>query len=187
LDVFETISKRKSIRSYNPTPIPISILKNVLDAARLTPSAGNAQPWHFIIIKDEDKRIRIAKGCRYGEFLAESPVIIVACGDKEESSRWYAIDTAIALEHLVLVATDKGLGTCWIGSFNQEDIRKILRIPEKFEVIALMALGYPRRKVDLLAKLLHLIRPRKKLNDIISLEVYGKKPTALFDSDSINI
>jgi len=173
LDVFETIRKRKSVRSYAKTLIPEEVLVKALEATRLAPSAGNIQPWHFIIVRDEDKRARIAKGCRYGRFLAESSVVIVACGDKKASPSWYALDTAIALEHLVLAATALGLGTCWVGSFNQEDIREMLKLPEKFEVVALMALGYPRRKVDLLAKILHMVRRRKKLEDIVSLETYG--------------
>ena len=173
LDLFEAIRKRKSVRSYAPTPIPEEALVKVLDAARLGPSAGNIQPWHFIIVKDEGKRARIAKGCRYGRFLAESPVVIVACGDKKASTHWYAVDTAIALEHLVLAATALGLGTCWVGGFDQEDISEMLKLPEKFEVVALMALGYPRKKLDLLAKILHMVRRRKKLKDIVSLETYG--------------
>jgi len=175
LDFFGTIRKRKSVRSYVSTPIPEEVLVKVLDAARLAPSAGNAQPWRFIIVRDEDRRARIAKDCRYGRFLAESPVAIVACGDKKASLHWYAVDTAIALEHLVLAATALGLGTCWIGGFNQEDIRDMLKLPEKFEVVALMALGYRRKKPDLLAKILHVVRPRKKLEDIVSLETYGAK------------
>jgi len=173
LDIFEAIRKRKSVRSYAPTSIPEEALVKILDAARLAPSAGNAQPWHFIIVRDEDKRARIAKGCRYGKFLAESPVVIVACGDKKASPSWYAIDTAIALEHLVLAATALELGTCWVGSFNQEDIHEMLKLPEKLEVIALMAIGYPRKKFDLLAKILHAVRPRKRLKNIASLEIYG--------------
>lgn len=173
MDILDTIRKRKSVRSYAQTPIPEEVLVKILEAARLAPSAGNLQPWHFIIVRDEDKRARIAKGCRYGRFLAESPVVIVACGDKKTSPRWYAVDTAVALEHLVLATTAIELGTCWVGGFNQEEIREMLKLPEKFEVVALMALGYPRRKLDLLAKILHMIRPKKKLKDIVSLETYG--------------
>lgn len=152
-----------------------------MDAARLAPSAAGKQPWHFIIVKEEDKRVRIAKGCRYGRFLAESPVVIVACGDKKASPHWYTVDTAIALEHTALAATALGLGTCWIGAFNQEDIREILRIPERFEVVALMALGYPHGKLDLLAMILHFVRPKKKLKNILSLEVYGKPLENVFN------
>ena len=175
MDIFETIRKRKSVRSYEPTPIPEQVLTQVLDAARLAPSAGNAQPWHFIIVRDGDKRARIAKGCRYGRFLAESPAVIVACGDQKASPNWYAIDTAIALEHLVLATTALGLGTCWIGAFDKEFIREMLKLPERFDIVALMALGYPRKKVDLLAKILHIIRRRKKLEEIASLETYGAR------------
>jgi len=173
LDVFEAIRKRKSVRSYSPKPLPEEALVKVLDAARLAPSAGNIQPWHFIIVRDEDKRARIAGGCRYGRFLAESRVVIVACGNKRASPSWYAVETAMALEHSVLAATALGMGTCWIGRFNQEDIRKMLRLPEKFEVVALISLGYPGKKLDIPAKILHALRPRKKLERIASLETYG--------------
>jgi len=176
LDVFETFQKRKSVRSYVQTPVPDEVLVKVLDAARLAPSAGNIQPWHFIIVRDEEKRTRIAKGCRYGRFLDESPVVIVACGDRKASPRWYIVDTSIALEHVVLAATALGLGTCWIGMFNKEDIRETLKLPENFEIIALMALGYPGEKLDLGARILHAVRPKKKLEDIVSPEIYGEKP-----------
>jgi len=112
LDVFEAIQKRKSVRSYKPTPVPVDVLWRVLEAARLAPSAGSVQPWHFIVVMDPDKRRKIARGCRFGRFLAESPVVIVACGNQKASPRWYAIDTCIAVENLVLAATGEGLGTC---------------------------------------------------------------------------
>lgn len=174
MDFFETIRKRKSVRSYLQTPISKQMLVKILDAARLAPSAINKQPWHFIIVEDKDKRAQIAKGCGYGKFLAESPVIIVGCGDKRASPDWHVVDTTTALEHIVLAATALDLGTCWIGSFDEEEVREMLRIPERLEIIALIALGYPRKTFDLLAKIVHLLRPRKKLKDIISLEAYGE-------------
>ena len=176
MDVFEALTKRKSVRSYLQTPVPDDVLAKVMEAARLAPSAGNVQPWHFIIVKDEEKRVRIAKGCRYGKFLDESPVVIVACGDKRASPGWYAVETAMALEHIVIASTALGLGTCWIGMFNEEEIRDMLNLPENLEIITLIALGYPRKKVDVWAKILHAIRPRKKLEDILSVETYGEKP-----------
>lgn len=175
MDIFETLRKRKSVRSYLPTPVSNEVLAKILEAARLAPSAGNVQPWHFIIVKDEKKRVRIAKGCKYGKFLDESPIVIVACGDKKASPNWYAAETAIALEHLVLAATALGLGTCWIGMFKEEEIRVMLKIPERFEIIALMALGYSHEKADLWAKILHAVRPRKRLEEVFSIETYGEK------------
>ena len=100
LDVFEVIQRRKSVRSYEPTPVPVEKLRKVLEAARLAPSAGNVQPWQFILVMDSDKRKRIARGCRFGRFLAESPVIIVGCGDQKASPRWHAIDTCLSLIHI---------------------------------------------------------------------------------------
>jgi len=175
LNVFEAIQKRRSIRSYEPTLVPVEKLRKVLEAARLAPSAGNIQPWRFIVVMDSDKRRKIAKGCRYGHFLAESPVVIVGCGDQRASPRWYAIDTCIAMENLVLAATGEGLGTCWIGFFNEKEIREMLKIPSHLRVVALLALGYPREKLDILTKVAHLIRPRKKLEKIAYLEEYGEK------------
>jgi len=83
------------------------------------------------------------------------------------------VDTSIALEHIVLAATALGLGTCWIGMFNDEEIRNLIKLPPAFKIIALISLGYPREKTDLWAKVLHAIRPRKKLADIYSSEQYG--------------
>jgi len=176
LDVFEAFRKRKSSRSYAGTPVPDEVLVNIMEAARLAPSAGNVQPWHFIIVRDEEKRRRIAKGCRYGKFLSESPVVIIACGNKKASPRWYAVDTSIAVEHIVLAATARGLGTCWIGMFSEEEIREMVDLPDQYDVVALLSLGYEKKKRDLWARILHAVRPRKKRGEIVSQETYGKKP-----------
>lgn len=175
LDLFEVLKHRKSMRYYLRAPIPDEIILKIINAARLAPSAGNIQPWHFIVVRDKTKRKKIAQGCKYGKFLSKSPVVIIACGDKQASSRWYTVDTSIALEHIVLAATAYNLGTCWVGMFDEEGIRIMVSIPENFEIIALLALGYSREKMDFWAKVLHTIRPRKKLMDIISWEIYGKK------------
>ncbi len=175
MEVFEAIQKRKSIRSYGPTSIPSEKLQRLLEAARLAPSAGNIQPWRFIVVMDPQKRRRIARGCRFGHFLDESPIVIVGCGDQKASPRWYAIDTCIAMENLVLAATGEGLGTCWIGSFNEKTVREMLKIPPHWKVVALLALGYAREKLNITAKLAHFMRPRKKLEKVAFLEEYGKR------------
>ncbi len=175
MTVIEAIRKRKSVRSYEPTPVPIEKLKTILEAARLAPSAGNVQPWRLIVVEDQYKRKKIAKGCRYGHFLAESPIVIVGCGDQKASPRWYACETCLAIENMVLAATDEGLGTCWIGAFNENAIREMLKIPSHLRIVALLALGYPREKLDILAKIAHVIRPRKRLEKIAFFEEYNKK------------
>jgi nitroreductase len=175
MDVFSVFQNRISVRSYKEDPVSDKVLFKVLEAARLAPSASNIQPWHFIVVKDKEKRKKIAKGCRYGKFLSKSPVVIVACGNKKASSHWYTVDTAIALEHAVLAATALNLGSCWIGMFNEKEIRESIGLPKDFEIIALIALGFPYKKTDLFAKILHTLRPRKKLQEIISLETFRNR------------
>jgi nitroreductase len=173
MEVFDVIQKRHSVRSYLSDDVPGGKLEKILEAARLAPSAGNIQPWHFIVVTDQQKRKKLAKG-RYAKFLVESPIVIVGCGDSKASPNWYVVDTTIAMQNMVLTATSEGLGTCWIGSFNENQVRKLLSIPEKFRVIALLALGYRRETVDLAGKVLHFFRRKKKLEKIVSLEKFGR-------------
>jgi nitroreductase len=109
MDVFETIEKRRSIRNYEPTPVPREKLEKILEAARLAPSASNVQPRHFIVVTDRERRDTISSGM-FARFLKQAPVVIVACGDEKKSPKWYPIDVAIAVENMVLAATGQDLG-----------------------------------------------------------------------------
>ena len=109
MDVFDAIEKRSSIRNYEPTPIPREKLEKILEAARLAPSASNAQPRHFIVVTDRERRDTISSGM-FARFLKQAPVVIVACGDEKKSPKWYPIDVAIAVENMVLAATGQDLG-----------------------------------------------------------------------------
>lgn len=174
MDVFEAVQIRRSVRTYEPTPIPSEKLKKILEAARFAPSAMNLQPWHFIVVTDAAKRRRLAQA-PFAGFLKEAPVVIVGCGNYKISPKWYMVDVAIAMQNMVLTATNEGLGTCWVGSFNEREVKELLKIPEEYRVVALLALGYPRKKLDLQSKILHLVRRRKKLREIVSYEEYGGK------------
>lgn len=174
MDVFEAVQKRRSIRAYESTPVPKAVLEKILEAARLAPSAGNVQPWHFIVVTDAGKRERLAESILV-RFLKEAPVVIVGCGDQKASPKWFMVDVAIAMQNMVLTATSEGLGTCWIGIFNESKVKELLKIPEKFRVVALLALGYPREKFDIQGKILHLIRRRKPLEKMVSYEEFGRK------------
>ncbi len=147
MDVYDAIQKRKSIRFYKPTPVPQEILMKLLNAARIAPSARNTQPWHFIVVTDAEKRKELSKGM-YAKFLANTPAVIVACGNIKTSSDWYAVDTSLAVENIILAATAEGLGTCCVGSFNEADVKKLLAIPDKFSVVMLLAVGYPTDKAS---------------------------------------
>ncbi|MGC9094607.1 MAG: nitroreductase family protein [Candidatus Bathyarchaeia archaeon] len=168
--MFDAVQQRRSVRAYGAASVPKDKLMKILEAARLAPSAGNVQPWHFIVVTDGKKRQKIAKSGWFSRFLAESPVVIVGCGDEKASPKWYLVDVAIAMQNIVLTATEEGLGTCWVGDFNENLVKELLHIPKNYRVVALLALGYSRKKFDVQGKVLHLIRRRKKLEDIVSFE-----------------
>jgi nitroreductase len=144
LNVIETIESRRSIRKFKPDPIPSETLRKILEAGRLSPSAGNRQPYKIIVVTDEKIRAEMSKG-RYNKFIKDAPVVVVGCdrvGD-DWSRRWSMVDTTIALEHIVLTAWSLGVGSCWIGDFSKPTLRELLEIPQDYEIIAQIALGFP--------------------------------------------
>jgi nitroreductase len=148
MDIYEAIRTRKSVRSYLPKPVEDDKLERILEAARLAPSASNRQEWRFIVVKDEEKRRRIAEDAAGQPFIGEAPIVLACCAETDSHRmkcglECYPIDVAIAIDHVTLAAVAEGLGTCWIGAFDQERVKKILGIPEKMVVVELMPLGYP--------------------------------------------
>jgi nitroreductase len=170
MDVFDAIQARRSVRAYDPRPVPEEILDRILESGRLSPSAMNYQPWHFVVVTDPKKRAALSEG-RYAKFLVESPVVIVGCADTKKSPKWSVVDVTIAMQQMVLAATAEGLGTCWIGSFSEDGVRTLLEVPGAYKVVAMLAMGYPREKLDLGAKLLRT-RNRKELSEITSREKF---------------
>ena len=171
MDVFDAVKARKSVRAYEPTPIPEDVLLRILESARLSPSAMNRQPWHFVVVMDAAKRKSLSEGA-WAKFLKESPVVIAGCADREESPEWSVVDATIAMQTVVLAATGEGIGTCWVGSFDEAKVKALLKIPEKYEVVALLAMGYAREKLDLARALVG--KKRKSLADIASFDEFGK-------------
>lgn len=169
MSVLKVIQKRRSIRRYRKESISEEVLQRVLEAARLAPSGKNFQPWKFIIVQDDELKKKLAKASAEQHFMAEAPVIIVACGFPEDSysrlgryMKSWPVDVTIALEHLILQATEEGLGTCWIGSFEEEEVKSILNIPEEVRVLALTPLGFPNEEPP--------YRGRKRIDEIISYD-----------------
>lgn len=169
MEVYEAIRIRKSVRSYDATPVPDEVLMRVLEAGRAAPSANNGQPWHFIVVKSQEKREVLSRRM-FARFLLESPIVIVSCGDK--GARFNVVDVSIAMQQMVLAAISEGLGTCWIGDFDEKVIRELLMVPEKFGIVCLLALGYPRENLGLTTKLLGT-RSRKRIESIVSYEKFG--------------
>lgn len=169
MKVLEVIKKRRSVRKYKEDPIPEKDLMRVLEAARLAPSGKNFQPWKFIIVKDKELKEKLAQASAGQFFMAEAPIIIVGCGFPDNCyahmgryMKSWSVDVTIALEHLILQAQEEGLGTCWIGSFEEEEVKAILNIPENVKVLALTPLGYPDE--------IPRFRRRKSLDEIISYD-----------------
>jgi nitroreductase len=171
MKVLEVIQKRRSIRRYKEDPIPEDVFHRVLEAARLAPSGKNLQPWKFIIVRDKELKDRLAQASASQFFIAEAPIIVVACGFPDHCysrmgryMKSWPVDVTIALEHLILQAQEDGLGTCWIGSFEEEEVKSVLGIPDHVKVLALTPLGYPDEAPS--------FRGRKSLDEIVSYDGY---------------
>ncbi len=162
MDVFEAIRTRRSIRKYRPELVPEEKLEMILEAARLAPSAGNRQPWRFVVVQNVDRKKALAEVANNQAFLKDAAAIVVAVGDPEASARWYEKDTMIALEHMVLAATALGYGTCWIGAFDEDAAKRLLRIPAKMKVVAILPIGVSSEKPA--------PKPRKELSEIFFKE-----------------
>jgi len=170
---------RSSVRSFRDTPVDEEKITYVLDCARRAPSWANTQCWRFIVITDKDKITRLAKESMvFNHWLKNAPVLVIVCADPADSGKhngidYYAVDVAIALEHLVLAATDVGLGTCWIGGFHEEKIKEQLEIPKRIKVVGLTPLGYPADKKTFVEKTMKMItggEKRKSLEEIVHHE-----------------
>ncbi len=166
MDLFEAIKGRRSIRSFLDRDIDEELLKKVLDAGRLAPSARNLQDWKFVVVRDKDTRLKLAEAARNQQFIAQAPAVIAACGTSNYvmtcGQPAYAIDVSIAIDHMTLAAFSLGLGTCWIGAFYEDKVKEILGIPPQIRVVALLPLGYPAEQPP--------ARGRKSLSEIIAYE-----------------
>jgi nitroreductase len=171
MEYYDVILARKSVRKYDPEPIPEKTLKKILEAGRIAPSAKNIQPWRFIVVKDPQMKKKVAEACNNQLFMADADVIVVGCAlEKIAYGRMgghlnsYPIDLAIALDHMILAATSEGLGTCWIGAFSEEKVKEVLAVPDDVRVVALTPIGYPAERAK--------ERPRKELKEIVSYDRY---------------
>jgi nitroreductase len=167
MNVMEAIEARRSIRAYLDKPVEEQKLMRVLEAARLAPSAKNIQEWKFVVVRDKATRILLADAAKGQTFVGQAPLIIAACGTVTDyvmtcGQAAYPVDLSIAVEHMVLQAVEEGLGTCWIGAFYEDQVKKILGIPDSARVVALLPLGYPASQPA--------ARPRKPLAEIVAWE-----------------
>jgi nitroreductase len=175
LTVFDVIQQRGSIRKYKDTPLPDSDLQTILKAAQLAQSAANRQPWEFIVVTDKAQLEKLVDAAhRPGRSpqssVSTAPTVIICLADPESSRPvgpfdGFLVDLAIAIENMALTAWDLGIGSCWIGAFQEDKVKALMNVPDNLRVVSLLTLGYadeqPRPK------------NRKRLNDIIHYQQYG--------------
>ena len=169
MNVPEAIRSRRSIRAFKSKPVEEEKLQRVLEAGRLSPSARNVQDRKFVVVRDRATREKLMKAAKNQTFIAQAPVVIVACGTHSEyvlscGQPASPIDVAIAVDHMTLQAVAEGLGTCWVCSFSEPDVKKLLAIPDTVRVVTLLPLGYPAEEPA--------ARPRKPIQECVCFEKY---------------
>jgi nitroreductase len=173
------VSDRRSIRKYLDKPVEAEKIRKCVESARLAPSACNSQPYKFIVIDDVDVKNRVSKAAFSGiysvcELLGSSPVLIAVVSQKQKMTAWLGnqiqnvnfryIDIGIAVEHFVLQATELGLGTCWIGWFNQKNVSRVLGVPAGYRVEVMLSVGYSGENPQ--------AREKKSFEEIVSFNCY---------------
>jgi len=165
------VKKRRSIRSYENTAVEKEKLEYILEAFRLAPSAKNLQPWKLVVVTDKAIMQELVPACRNQAFIVEAPIIIAVCVKEEEAYATMGgylnsspVDVGISFEHLMLAAAEQGLGSCWIGAFDEKAVGKVIGVPENVRVVALTPIGYPNDQGR--------ERKRKSIEEIVSYNKY---------------
>lgn len=174
MDFLELCNRRCSVRDYEDKPVEREKLEYILNAGRLAPSAVNFQPWLFIVVREQENKIKLQE-CYHREWFKTAPCYIILCGDhnqgwkrKIDDKDFSDIDVAIATEHMCLAATDIGLGSCWVCNFDIVALRANFQIPDHIEPIAILPVGY-MKKPD---QCNEIPKVRKPLTEIVRWEKF---------------
>lgn len=148
LDILQFLKSRRSIRKFIDKPVEPQLVARLLEAARYAPSAGNCQPWRFVVVTDPARKKKFDPYF-HQPWVEKAPVVIVVLAAPDETRRvygpdsnWYIQDCAAATQNILLMAHGSGLGAVWVGAFSKDAVRKELAIPAKYEVFALVCVGY---------------------------------------------
>jgi nitroreductase len=178
MEFIDVIKTRASVREFSEKQVEDEKINYILECARLAPSYMNNQCWRFIVIQEKQTIEQIAKTTVINRWLKTAPLIIIACADPTDSVtnnsiEYFTVDVSIALEHIILAATDLGLGTCWIAGFQEEKIKELLEIPKRIRVVAITPLGYLADKkgiAEQITKKFLKSTKRKTLDEIVHHE-----------------
>jgi nitroreductase len=169
MDVFTAISNRRSIRAYQAKEVEQSKIDRILEAGRLSPSAANRQEWKFIVVRDPAIKKQLVAAAHGQKSVDQAPVMLVGCAVDSSAimpcgQYSYTVDLSIAFAYMILEAHELGLGTCWLGAFDEGAVKKALQIPKEVRVVAMTPLGYPNESPS--------ARPRKDIGEIVSYDKY---------------
>lgn len=168
MNMLKAIKKRRSIRRFLREDIPEEVVMELLDAMRWAPSAGNLQPWEFVVVRDKRIKRRVAEAAYKQMFIAEAPVVIVVCANPSRSATRYGDrginlyclqDTAAATQNLHLAAVEMNLGTCWVGAFDEDHVARAIGAPRGIRPVAIVPVGRPAERPP--------PRPRRSLEEIV--------------------
>ena len=141
MDVFEAARTVLAVREYRDDPVPEEVVRRVVQAGRLTGSSQNGQPWHFVVVTDRDTLRRLGSAIRSGRYVADAPLALAVA--VERRNRFGLSDASRAIQSMILTAWDEGVGSNWTGFTGMEEVRTILRIPDAYDVVAVVPFGYP--------------------------------------------
>jgi len=173
LDVFEAIKKRRSVRAYTREEVSEEDVERLIEAARWAPSAGNIQPWEFVIVTNAETKRRLSDAALHQTFIEEAPVVIIVCADVARSSWGYGSrgtnlyclqDTAAATENMLLAAQALGLATCWVGAFHEDEVARVVNTPRNLRPVAIVPVGRPAEKPS--------ARPKRSMREIVHYETF---------------
>lgn len=165
MDTFEAVRTVLAVRKFKDTPLPDDIVREIVEAGRLTASSINGQPWHFIVVQDKDTLNQLGKLARTGPYIPQAPMAIVVC---MLPSQYALSDASRAIQDMVLAAWDRGVGSNWVGFNNLAAVKPLLGIPQDVDVLAILPFGYPAEQVGA------GIKKRKPLSEVASREHYGQ-------------
>ncbi len=173
MNVEEAILSRRSVRSYEGRDIPQEKVEKIMDCVRMAPSANNKQDWKFVVVTDSKKKEELSRAANRQDFVKEASAVVAGVTTDPEYTMSCEIpsgivDVTIALDHLSLKAAEEGLGTCWIGAFNQEKAKEVLEVPDYCKIVGLMTMGYPKRPLEKKKK------SRKDLNEFITYNKFSE-------------
>ena len=173
MDVAQAIRGRRSVRKYLPDEVPEAHLREIMEAGIHAPSAGNCQPWRFVVVRERGRREELAEAAYGQSFLVEAPVVIVVCADVARSSSRYGRrgaelyciqDTAAAVQNMLLTAHSMGYGTCWVGAFDEGEVARIIGAPRDVRPVAMIPLGRPAERPRM--------PPRLPLDEVVQREKF---------------